>query len=70
MMTSKTDATEDFVSIWLPGATEPVVAGRLDRDGERLLFTYGASYRRRNLLSPSMSRNCRFGRSSFNQSMA
>lgn len=46
-MTSKTDATEAFVWMWLPGATEPVVAGRLDQDGERLLFTYGASYRRR-----------------------
>lgn len=46
-MTSKTDAAEAFVWMWLPGATEPVVAGRLDQDGERLLFTYGASYRRR-----------------------
>lgn len=46
-MTSKADATEAFVWMWLPGATEPVVAGRLDQDGERLLFTYGASYRRR-----------------------
>lgn len=46
-MTSKADATEAFVWVWLPGATEPVVAGRLDQDGERLLFTYGASYRRR-----------------------
>src|SRR5690606_26456502 len=32
---------------WLPGATQPVVAGRLDQDGARLFFTYGASYRRR-----------------------
>lgn len=47
-MTSKAEVTEAFVWIWLPGATEPVVAGRLDQDGERLLFTYGASYRRRN----------------------
>lgn len=46
-MTSKTDATEAFVWMWLPAAVEPVVAGRLDLDGERLLFTYGASYRRR-----------------------
>ncbi|QXC49425.1 type II toxin-antitoxin system HipA family toxin [Agrobacterium salinitolerans] len=46
-MTSKADATEAFVWSWLPGATEPVVAGRLDQDGDRLLFTYGASYRRR-----------------------
>lgn len=46
-MTSRADPTEAFVWMWLPGATEPVVAGRLDQDGERLLFTYGASYRRR-----------------------
>lgn len=46
-MTSKTDATEAFVWMWLPGATEPVVAGRLVQDGARLLFAYGASYRRR-----------------------
>ena len=46
-MTSKADTTEAFVWNWLPGATEPVVAGRLDQDGDRLLFTYGASYRRR-----------------------
>lgn len=46
-MTSRADAAEAFVWIWLPGETEPVVAGRLDQDGERLLFTYGASYRRR-----------------------
>ncbi|MFB7145806.1 type II toxin-antitoxin system HipA family toxin [Agrobacterium deltaense] len=51
-MTSKADATEAFVWIWLPGATEPVVAGRLDQDGERLLFTYGASYRRRKSAIP------------------
>lgn len=47
-MISKAEATEAFVWIWLPGETEPVVAGRLDQDGDRLLFTYGASYRRRN----------------------
>lgn len=46
-MTSNRDAGEAFVWVWLPGATEPVVAGRLDQDGDRLLFTYGASYRRR-----------------------
>ncbi|WP_413993790.1 type II toxin-antitoxin system HipA family toxin [Labrys okinawensis] len=46
-MTSRVDATQAFVWLWLPGATEPVVAGRLDQEGERLNFTYGASYRRR-----------------------
>ncbi|MDY0885402.1 type II toxin-antitoxin system HipA family toxin [Dongia soli] len=52
MMTSKGDATEAFIWIWLPGATEPVVAGRLVQDGDRLLFTYGASYRRRKYAIP------------------
>ncbi|HEX8092468.1 MAG TPA: HipA N-terminal domain-containing protein [Jatrophihabitans sp.] len=33
-----------FVWIWLPGAVEPVVAGRLDLAGEVVLFTYGRSY--------------------------
>ncbi|TCS04597.1 type II toxin-antitoxin system HipA family toxin [Rhizobium sp. BK418] len=51
-MTSKADATEAFVWMWLPGETEPVVAGRLDQDGERLLYTYGASYRRRKSAIP------------------
>ena len=35
---------EAYVWIWLPGATEPVVAGRLARDGENLIFNYGRSY--------------------------
>ena len=35
---------EAYVWIWLPGATAPVVAGRLARDGERLIFNYGQSY--------------------------
>ncbi|MDO5643513.1 MAG: type II toxin-antitoxin system HipA family toxin [Paracoccus sp. (in: a-proteobacteria)] len=47
MMTSEADVTNAFVWIWLPEATEPMVAGRLDQHGERLLFTYGVSYRRR-----------------------
>ncbi|WP_104668478.1 type II toxin-antitoxin system HipA family toxin [Ensifer adhaerens] len=46
-MISRANARQAFVWMWLPGATEPVVAGRLDKDGEQLLFTYGASYRRR-----------------------
>jgi serine/threonine-protein kinase HipA len=33
-----------YVWIWLPGTTEPVVAGRLVRDNERLIFNYGQSY--------------------------
>jgi serine/threonine-protein kinase HipA len=33
-----------FVWVWLPGATEPIVAGRLDVVGDQLAFTYGRSY--------------------------
>lgn len=40
-----TDAPEEaYVWIWLPGATEPVIAGRIARDGERLFFNYGQTY--------------------------
>lgn len=42
-MTSRTPQ-EAFVWVWLPGATTPVVAGRLAPDGERLIFNYGRSY--------------------------
>jgi serine/threonine-protein kinase HipA len=35
---------EAFVWVWLPGAEEPVVAGRLDRVGDVVAFTYGRSY--------------------------
>ena len=35
---------EAYVWIWLPGAMAPVVAGRIARDGERLIFNYGQSY--------------------------
>ncbi len=35
---------ETFVWAWLPGATEPVVAGRLARSGSQLVFNYGRSY--------------------------
>ncbi len=35
---------EAYVWIWLPDATAPVAAGRIARDGERLIFNYGRSY--------------------------
>lgn len=42
---ARKEAPEDaYVWIWLPGATEPVVAGRLVRDGRNLIFNYGQSY--------------------------
>ena len=33
-----------FVWVWLPGAADPVVAGRLDMAGRIITFTYGQSY--------------------------
>ena len=35
---------EAYVWIWVPGATEPVVAGRIESNGEKLIFNYGKSY--------------------------
>ena len=51
MTSDRPDATapeEAYVWIWLPGAAAPVVAGRIARDGERLIFNYGRSYLDRN----------------------
>jgi serine/threonine-protein kinase HipA len=36
-----------YVWTWLPGATDPVVAGRVDADGPVHVFTYARSYRQR-----------------------
>jgi serine/threonine-protein kinase HipA len=41
---SKDGYKEAYVWIWLPGATEPVVAGVLTNVENRLLFNYGRSY--------------------------
>lgn len=41
-MTSEPQAV--FVWVWLPGAAEPVVAGRLDPVGPIVTFTYGRRY--------------------------
>lgn len=35
---------EAYVWFWLPGATQPVVAGKLTREGSQLIFNYGQSY--------------------------
>lgn len=37
-------APEAFVWIWLPGALEPVIAGRIELDGGVYAFNYGRSY--------------------------
>lgn len=38
------ELTTAFVWIWLPGAVDPVVCGRLDDDGHMIQFAYGRSY--------------------------
>lgn len=43
-MTSKKPLNQAFVWIWLPNETTPVVAGKLEKDGEQLVFAYGKSY--------------------------
>lgn len=43
-MISKHLPEEAYVWVWLPGATEPVVAGLLSRQGGTLVFNYGKSY--------------------------
>jgi serine/threonine-protein kinase HipA len=43
-MTSETEPRTAFVWIWLPNATDPVVAGRLDQRDREITFTYGTSY--------------------------
>ncbi|MDD2364559.1 MAG: type II toxin-antitoxin system HipA family toxin [Desulfuromonadaceae bacterium] len=42
MMTSK--PKEAYVWIWLPGETQPVVAGKLETDNGSIHFNYGKSY--------------------------
>ena len=50
MMTS--ESTTAYAWIWLPNESEPVPAGRLDRDDTVLLFTYGRSYLERSNAIP------------------
>lgn len=52
-MTSNTTANEAYVWIWLPEATEPVVAGKLEADDQgNVQFNYGKSYLERIDASP------------------
>ena len=44
MPSSRKTYQEAFVWIWLPGETEPVVAGKLTVQGKALVFNYGQSY--------------------------
>ena len=44
-MTSRNKRPDEaYVWIWLPGETDPVVAGRLYTEGDTLRFNYGLSY--------------------------
>ena len=40
----RTPYSEAYVWVWLPNATEPVVAGLLTQQGPQLVFNYGRSY--------------------------
>jgi serine/threonine-protein kinase HipA len=52
-MTTSRPPREAYVWIWLPGATGPVVAGRLDAVSEDVItFTYGRSYLARDTAIP------------------
>ena len=53
MMTSSTADNEAFVWIWLPEATDPVVAGKLETDDQgNVQFNYGKSYLERISAAP------------------
>ena len=43
-MTSKKILNQAYVWIWLPNETTPVIAGKLVKDGDQLIFAYGKSY--------------------------
>jgi len=52
MTSDNSGYSQAFVWIWLPGATEPVVAGKLTADGDKLVFNYGKTYSgRKNAIS-------------------
>ncbi|GEN29196.1 phosphatidylinositol kinase [Halovibrio variabilis] len=44
MISKLTDHKEAYVWIWLPGETQPVVAGRITQQRGAYVFNYGASY--------------------------
>ena len=44
MISDVSPPRESFVWIWLPGSTEPVVAGRVRADGGQFVFNYGRSF--------------------------
>ena len=46
-MISSQESREAYVWIWLPEKTEPIVAGKLENDGNYITFNYGKSYLKR-----------------------
>ena len=44
MMTSNNAPPRAYVWVWLPSATEPVVAGLLEPAGDTVVFNYARSY--------------------------
>ena len=44
MISKSEPAKEAYVWIWLPAEADPVVAGRIEMDGDRYVFNYGKSY--------------------------
>jgi serine/threonine-protein kinase HipA len=52
MTPSEAPPQEAYVWAWLPGATEPVVAGRLASYGDLIAFNYGRSYLERETAVP------------------
>ena len=58
------ERTAAFVWIWLPGASIPVVCGRLDDDRGRISYTYASSYLARPDAVPIYEPELRMGRGS------
>ncbi len=48
MISDRQEPQSAYVWIWLPGATDPVVAGQVFKDGQVYGFRYGRSYLARN----------------------
>lgn len=52
MTSESTTPHEAYVWVWLPGETDPVVAGLISQDTGRLMFNYGRSYLERDNAIP------------------
>lgn len=46
MTSNQKHAAEAYVWIWLPDATEPIVCGKLEKENELYVFSYGKNYRK------------------------